>query len=84
MSLTFTRIVAQVTPDLVNVCNRYAGAADATHVLVFSHATGFSKEEFNPLVEELRKFGNKDEILLVDQRNHGDSAIANRNALPQG
>ena len=44
---------------------------------------GFS-QVWNPVVEELRALGNTDEILLVDQRNHGDSAVANRKSLPAG
>lgn len=52
--------------------------------MVFSHANGFCKEVWNPVVAELRKLGNEDEILLIDQRNHGDSALENRKALPTG
>lgn len=84
MSLEFKRSFVQATSDLVLACNQYPGAPGSTHVLVFSHATGFCKEEWNPVVEELRKLGNHDEILLVDQRNHGDSATINRQALPKG
>lgn len=75
-------MVVRVTPELVSVCNRYAG--ESSRVLLFSHATGFCKETWNPMIQELRALGNKDEILVVDQRNHGDSAVENRKVLPKG
>ena len=30
------------------------------------------------------KLGNNDEIILLDQRNHGDSAVENAQLLPNG
>ena len=36
------------------------------------------------MVEELRSLGNADEILLIDQRNHGDSAVENAAILSKG
>jgi len=68
--------------NLFIVANRFSGSKDSKRVLFFNHATGFCKEVWNPLIEELRKQGNTDEIVTIDQANHGDSAILNHGKLP--
>lgn len=42
--------------------------------LLLVHATGFCKEVWSPVVEELRSLGIDNEVTAVDQRGHGDSA----------
>ena len=42
--------------------------------MLLVHATGFCKETWEPVVDELRALGVDRELLAVDQRGHGDSA----------
>ena len=41
--------------------------------LAMLHATGFCKETWTPLIDELRSLGLNNEIVAWDQRAHGDS-----------
>ncbi|NNF63516.1 MAG: alpha/beta hydrolase [Acidimicrobiia bacterium] len=41
--------------------------------ILMVHATGFVKEMWSPVVEELRTLGNSAHITALDQRGHGDS-----------
>ena len=41
--------------------------------ILMVHATGFVKEMWRPVVEELRAHGNGSQITALDQRGHGDS-----------
>jgi len=41
--------------------------------LAMLHATGFCKETWGPLIEELRVCGVENEVVAWDQRAHGDS-----------
>lgn len=45
----------------------------ATGHLAFLHATGFSKEMWDPVVDELRDIGFEVEAVGWDQRGHGES-----------
>ena len=56
---------------------KWPGAGSAT--LAMAHATGFCKEVWNPVVEELRHLGNTLPIVAWDQRSHGASS---RSSLP--
>ena len=47
--------------------------------LLLAHATGFCKEVWTPVVEELRLVGNALPVVAFDQRSHGESS---RSALP--
>jgi len=68
--------------NLFIVANRYLGSSNSKRILLLNHATGFCKEVWNPIIEDLRKQGNTDEIVTIDQANHGDSAILNHGKLP--
>lgn len=41
--------------------------------ILMVHATGFVKEMWSPVVEDLRTLGNRAQITALDQRGHGDS-----------
>ncbi|GBB93681.1 hypothetical protein RclHR1_02210016 [Rhizophagus clarus] len=52
--------------------------------IVFAHATGFHKEIWEPVIKSLfdHKRLNIGKILSLDHYNHGDSAILNKDILP--
>ncbi|CAG8467562.1 17748_t:CDS:2 [Racocetra fulgida] len=53
--------------------------------LVFAHATGFHKELWNPIIKKLheqRHQWNGGDIWTLDCSNHGDSALLNKDVLP--
>ena len=62
------------------------------HTLIFAHATGFHKEVWEPIVDDLlavikSKGGDQlriREIWLIDGPNHGDATILNEETLSWG
>ena len=49
---------------------------DARPTLIASHATGFCKEVYHPVVEELSSLVPAARVVLFDHRAHGDSDVA--------
>ena len=55
-----------------------AATVPARRTILFSHATGFCKEVFIPIVNQLRRQGVEDaDLFMFDVRSHGDSGVAN-------
>ncbi|KAF7371109.1 AB hydrolase-1 domain-containing protein [Mycena sanguinolenta] len=57
--------------------------------LVFTHGTGFHKEQYEPMIQDLYNFLPFDgpkirEVWSLDAPNHGDSAVLNEQALRSG
>ncbi|KAF9037381.1 alpha/beta-hydrolase [Hymenopellis radicata] len=81
-------------PDfpLVSTAKRYWQASspyvdDPNAVtLIFTHGTGFHKEQWEPTIDELYRRGglNIREVWTLDAPNHGDSALLNYDTLKWG
>ncbi|KAF7358637.1 AB hydrolase-1 domain-containing protein [Mycena sanguinolenta] len=57
--------------------------------LIFTHGTGFHKEQFEPTIQDLYNLVPTDgpkirEVWSIDAPNHGDSAVLNERALRSG
>jgi pimeloyl-ACP methyl ester carboxylesterase len=49
--------------------------------LLFTHATGFVKEMWKPIIDPLYKADCAVTCIALDMRNHGDSALLNASLI---
>ena len=63
----------QVVNDGVRIAVAHESLNDGGPVVLLAHATGFCKEVWRPVIEDLRATGLGIDVLSFDQRGHGNS-----------
>ena len=61
------------SPDGLELSIRSRAGTDPPPGVLFVHATGFCKEVWEPVLEEVAQLGRAPAALTMDQRGHGDS-----------
>jgi len=85
VATSVVRLASGVQISMLRTSAAAAGAVSATRpTVLFTHATGFCKEVWLPVFEELLKVNPALDLVAVDQRNHGDSYALNRHLLNNG
>ncbi|KAI8595106.1 Alpha/beta hydrolase fold-1 [Dissophora ornata] len=81
-------IVPASTPSLNLACNVYrrmptspSAKGAATPPIIFTHANGFHKELWEPVVGRLSPRWTGNDMYAFDCRNQGDSAVINKDVL---
>src|SRR5688572_3221580 len=78
------------TPSFALACNVYsrisssaASASNhpATPPIIFTHANGFHKEIWEPVIGRMSARWTAGDMYAFDCRNHGDSAVLNKDVL---
>ncbi|KAF9355338.1 hypothetical protein BGX34_010539 [Mortierella sp. NVP85] len=84
-------IIPASTPPFRLACNLYrqvpsanetSNAATPPPPMIFTHANGFHKEIWEPVISRLNPRWASGDMYAFDCRNHGDSAVLNKNILP--
>ncbi|KAF9924368.1 hypothetical protein FBU30_005638 [Linnemannia zychae] len=82
-------VVPSSTPSFKLACNIYRratplatkGTVGATPPIIFTHANGFHKEIWEPVISRMSPICANSDIYAFDCRNHGDSAVLNKDIL---
>lgn len=79
-------IVPASTPSFKLACNTYRRtplppSTRATPPIIFTHANGFHKEIWEPVISRLSPPWANSEMYAFDCRNQGDSAVLNKDVL---
>ncbi|KAF9566220.1 hypothetical protein EC968_003803 [Mortierella alpina] len=78
------------TPSFTLACNVYtrisssahsANRQPATPPIIFTHANGFHKEIWEPVIGRMSARWTAGDMYAFDCRNHGDSAVLNKDVL---
>ncbi|KAG9325342.1 hypothetical protein KVV02_006982 [Mortierella alpina] len=75
------------TPSFTLACNVYsripssASHQPATPPIIFTHANGFHKEIWEPVIGRMSARWTAGDMYAFDCRNHGDSAVLNKDVL---
>ncbi|KAF9952996.1 hypothetical protein BGZ72_005779 [Mortierella alpina] len=78
------------TPSFTLACNVYrripstahsASHSSATPPIIFTHANGFHKEIWEPVIARMSARWTAGDMYAFDCRNHGDSAVLNKDVL---
>jgi pimeloyl-ACP methyl ester carboxylesterase len=86
---TVRHVVPASTPSFKLACNVYRHSLSAQQTtsnstvppMVFTHANGFHKELWEPVISRLSPHWTTGDMYAFDCRNHGDSAVLNKDVL---
>ncbi|KAF9407146.1 hypothetical protein BGZ94_002810 [Podila epigama] len=83
---TARHVVSASTPSFKLACNIYTSRAplssnDQTPNIIFTHANGFHKEIWEPVIARMSARWTSSPMYAFDCRNQGDSAVLNKDIL---
>ncbi|KAF9104494.1 hypothetical protein BGX27_010066 [Mortierella sp. AM989] len=85
---TVRHVVEASTPSFKLACNVYnqipassSAAKSAAPPIIFTHANGFHKEIWEPVISRISPRWTANDLYAFDCRNQGDSAVLNKNVL---
>ncbi|KAK3817787.1 MAG: Alpha/beta hydrolase family-domain-containing protein [Benniella sp.] len=87
---TIRHTIPASTPSFRLACNLYHQVPSANEAsnaatpppMIFTHANGFHKEIWEPVISRLNPRWSSGDMYAIDCRNQGDSAVLNKDILP--
>jgi len=87
---TIRHTIPASTPSFRLACNLYRQVPFANETsnsatpppMIFTHANGFHKEIWEPVISRLNPRWSSGDMYAIDCRNQGDSAVLNKDILP--